>query len=64
MAEARPAPRVESQPSGGRIEIVLEGGRQIHVAPPVDQRALADVVAVLEGADRRGVLHALEARAC
>ena len=34
--------------AGGRIEIVLSGGRRVHVAPPVDRRALADVLAVLE----------------
>jgi transposase len=33
----------------GRIEIVLSGGRQIHVAAPVNRQALADVLAVLEG---------------
>jgi transposase-like protein len=51
-------------PAGGRIEIVLSGDRRVHVAAPVDRRALADVVAVLEGADRRGGVHAWEARAC
>lgn len=34
---------------GGRIEIELSGGRRVHVASPVDRRALADVLAVLEG---------------
>ena len=33
----------------GRIEIVLSGGRRVHVAAPVDRQALADVLAVLEG---------------
>lgn len=47
-AEARPAlPRPASRPSEGRIVIVLAGGRRVHVAPPVDRRALADVLAVL-----------------
>ena len=32
---------------GGSIEIVLADGRRIHVAPPVDRQALADVLAVL-----------------
>jgi hypothetical protein len=31
------------------IEIELPGGRRIHVTPPVDRQALADVLAVLEG---------------
>jgi hypothetical protein len=35
--------------TGRRIEIVLAGSRQVHVLPPVDRRALADVLAVLEG---------------
>jgi transposase-like protein len=30
------------------IEIVLAGGRRIHVTAPVDRQALADVVAVLD----------------
>ena len=34
-------------PAGGRIEIVLSGDRRVHVAAPVDRRALADVLAVL-----------------
>jgi hypothetical protein len=33
--------------TGGRIEIVLSGGRRVHVAAPVDRQALADVLAVL-----------------
>jgi hypothetical protein len=37
----------EDAPAGGRIEIVLSGGRRVHVAAPVDRRALADVLAVL-----------------
>ena len=48
-AEARPAPRGVSQPSGGWIGIVLESARRIDVAPPLDRRALADVLAVLHG---------------
>jgi transposase-like protein len=35
---------------GGRIEIELSGGRRVHVTAPVDRQALADVLAVLEGA--------------
>jgi hypothetical protein len=31
----------------GRIEIVLSGGRQVHVIGRVDRQALADVLAVL-----------------
>ena len=46
--------RVEEQsaafPAGGRIEIALSGGRRVHVTAPVDRQALADVLAVLEGA--------------
>ena len=34
-------------PAGGRIEIGLSGDRRVHVVPPVDRRALADVLAVL-----------------
>jgi len=34
----------------GRIEIVLRGGRRIHVVAPVDRQALADVLAVLAAA--------------
>lgn len=34
-------------PVSGHIEIVLSGGRRVHVAPPVDRQALADVLAVL-----------------
>jgi len=30
------------------IEITLPGGARVHVAPPVDRQALADVLAVLE----------------
>lgn len=33
--------------AGGRIEIELSGGRRVHVCPPVDRQALADVLAVL-----------------
>lgn len=42
--------RVTEQPQpqvGGRIEIELSGGRRVHVTPPVDRQALADVLAVL-----------------
>ena len=35
---------------GGRIEIVLSGGRRVHVVAPVDRQALADVLAVLAAA--------------
>jgi len=35
--------------AGGRIEIVLAGGRRVRVSGPVDRRMLADVLAVLEG---------------
>jgi hypothetical protein len=49
--EARPAqPQPASRSSEGQIEIVLAGGRRVQVAPPVDRRALADVLAVLEAA--------------
>ena len=33
----------------GRIVIELSGGRRVHVTPPVERQALADVLAVLEG---------------
>jgi hypothetical protein len=36
-----------SVPDAGRIEIILSGGGRVHVAPPVDRQALADVLAVL-----------------
>jgi len=42
--EAQPAP---PNPSG-RIEIELPGRRRVHVAPPINRQALADVLAVLE----------------
>jgi transposase-like protein len=45
------AVRVEEHggvPAGGRIEIVLSGGRVLRVSAPVDRTALADVLAVLE----------------
>jgi len=42
--EAPPAP---PNPSG-RIEIELPGRRRVHVAPPINRQALADVLAVLE----------------
>ena len=54
----------EDAPAGGRIEIVLPGGRRIHAAPPVDRQALADVLAVLECADHRPAVHTLETTAC
>ena len=41
--EAQPAP---PNPSG-RIEIELPGRRRVHVAPPINRQALADVLAVL-----------------
>lgn len=34
--------------AGGRIEIELSGGQRVHVVPPIDRQALADVLAVLE----------------
>jgi len=37
-----------SADGGGRIEIVLGGGRRIGVCGPVDRQTLADVLAVLE----------------
>jgi hypothetical protein len=45
--EAWPAPRREPSQPLGRIVIVLAGGRRIHVAPPVDRQALAEVLAAL-----------------
>jgi transposase-like protein len=47
--------------SAGRMEITLAGGHRVRVTPPVDRRALAEVLAVLagmtdvprEGEDRR-----------
>jgi hypothetical protein len=36
-------------PAGGHIEILLSGGRRVHVMAPVDRQVLADVLAVLEG---------------
>jgi transposase-like protein len=44
-----PVQVTEEAAAGGRIEIVLSGGRQVHVAGPVDREALAAVLAVLEG---------------
>jgi hypothetical protein len=35
--------------SSGRIEIVLSDGRKVRLRGPVDPRALAEVLAVLEG---------------
>jgi hypothetical protein len=49
-AEVEAASRREPPQPRGRIVIVLAGGRRVHVAPPVDRRALADVLAVLEAA--------------
>lgn len=40
---------IAAQPAG-RIEIELSGGHHVHVTAPVDRQALADVLAVLEGA--------------
>ena len=40
----------ETAPSGGRIEIELSRDRRIHLTSPIDRQALADVLAVLEGA--------------
>jgi len=34
--------------SAGRIEIVLDGGKQVRVEPGFDRQALRDVLAVLE----------------
>jgi hypothetical protein len=50
----------EEAPAGGRIEIVLSGGRRVHVAAPVDRQALADVLAVLSEVGTRSG----EAAAC
>jgi len=41
------APAESSQPDG-QIEIVLSGNRRVRVIGPVDRRALADVLALLE----------------
>ena len=38
----------QARPDAAGIEIVLSGGRRVHVTAPVDRQALADVVAVLE----------------
>jgi transposase-like protein len=43
----RLATEVPREPAGF-IEIVLSGGRRLHVTAPVDRQALADVLAVLE----------------
>jgi len=47
----RVEPSAEAAASGGSggIEIVLSGGRCVHVTGPVDRQALADVLTVLEG---------------
>jgi len=47
-------------PAGERIEIVLSGGQRVHVMPPVDRQALADVLAVLSEVGTRSG----EAAAC
>lgn len=39
-------PKDAAEPAA-RIEIVLSGGRRVHVVAPVDRQALADVLAVL-----------------
>ena len=44
----RVAEEIAMRPAGP-IEIVLSGGRRVHVTAPVDREALADVLAVLEG---------------
>jgi hypothetical protein len=49
-----------SVPDAGRIEIILSGGGRVHVAPPVDRQALADVLAVLSEVGPGGE----EARPC
>jgi transposase-like protein len=36
------------EPRSARIEIELSGDRRIHVTPPIDRQALADVLAVME----------------
>jgi transposase-like protein len=38
----------DTRADAGRIEIVLSGGRRVHVVAPVDRQALVDVLAVLE----------------
>jgi hypothetical protein len=40
----------EVRSDAGHIEIVLSGGRRIHVVAPVDRQALADVLALLAAA--------------
>jgi transposase-like protein len=40
----------EVRSDAGHIEIVLSGGRRVHVVAPVDRQALADVLAVLAAA--------------
>jgi transposase-like protein len=47
-------PKAVSEPAG-RIEIVLSGGRRLHVTAPVDRQALADVLAVLAAASPDGL---------
>jgi len=55
-------PAASGAPAGstptGRIEIVLSGGRQVHLIGRVDRQALADVLAVLsldpDARDREG----------
>jgi hypothetical protein len=49
LAARRIQPRVQEVGAGGsgRIEIILSGGRRVHVFAPVDRQALADVLAVL-----------------
>jgi hypothetical protein len=39
--------RAAPAPDAGRIAILLSGGGRVHVTPPVDRQALADVLAVL-----------------
>ena len=45
---AGPSAPAESNQPDGQIEIVLSGDRRVRVIGPVDRRALADVLALLE----------------
>jgi hypothetical protein len=59
-ADAVSGHRAAPAPDAGRIEIILSGGGRVHVAPPVDRQALADVLAVLSEVGSCGE----EARPC
>jgi hypothetical protein len=48
LSSSNAEPVSTPQPDG-RIEIVLSGGRLVHVTAPVNRQALTDVLAVLEG---------------